>query len=115
MNKDQKGDLVEQLIFNAFKDRYFRSSEAFYQLIKRDYGYDATPELYRRIINYQIKKYGISLHNVTEREYQKYFYQKEHSYRMQKSKKTAKYHKDRRNLERIEKDGENKLKKTISK
>lgn len=110
MNKDQKGDLVGELIFNAFKDKCLRSSEAFYQLVKRDYGYEATPELYRKIINYQIDRYGISLHNVHQREYQKYFSQRDHGQKVRRSQSAYAKLKEERRIDKIEK---NKYKKSL--
>lgn len=110
MNYDQKGDLVGELIFNAFKDKCLRSSEAFYQLVKRDYGYVATPELYRRIINYQVERYGVSLHNIAQREYQKYFSQREPLKKKLKSRRDYMKFKEKRRIEKIE---ENKYKKSL--
>lgn len=102
MNYDQKGDLVEQLIFEAYKDKYIRSSEAFKQLIKKDYGYEVKSDLYKKIVNYQIKKYGISLSNLGSREYDKYFSQRESNRRFWKRKKNAFRTKCIRRLEEIE-------------
>lgn len=98
------GDLVEELIFNAFKDKCLRSSEAFYQLIKKDYGYIANSNLYRRIVNYQIKKYGISLYNLNQREYQKYFSQREPTKRKQKICRDYISFREKRRIEKIEKN-----------
>lgn len=98
------GDLVEELIFNAFKDKSLRSGEAFYQLIKKDYGYIATSNLYRRIVNYQIKKYGISLYNLNQREYQKYFSQREPTKRKQKNCRDYISFREKRRIEKIEKN-----------
>jgi N-glycosylase/DNA lyase len=110
MNKDQKGDLVEDFIFNAFKDKCLRSSEAFYQLVKRDYNCSVSSGLYRRIVNYQIMRYGESLYNVQQREYQKYFSQREpRSVRRRWQRNYAKV-KEERTIERIEK---NKHKKSL--
>lgn len=110
MNYDQKGDLVEQLIYEAYKDKYIRSSEAFKQLIKKNYGYEVTSDLYRKIINYQVEKYGISLSNLGTREYDKYFSQRESNRRFWKRKKDAFRTKCIRRLQEIE---ESRCKETI--
>ena len=64
MNKDQKGDLVEQLIFQAYKDKDVRSAVYFKDLIKKEYGYKVSSDLYAKIINYQVNKYGVTLQNL---------------------------------------------------
>ena len=60
-----KKDFIKHLIYEKEKDRSFRSSAYFYKevgekynikLLKEEYG-----DLYRKIINYQIKKYGTCL------------------------------------------------------
>lgn len=104
MNKDQRGDLVEKLIFEAYKDKYIKSSEAFKQLIKKEYGYEVKTELYIKICNYQIKKYGCSLNNSVGREYSKYFTQKESTKRYWKRQADMHRERDRRSIERIEKN-----------
>lgn len=58
MNKDQKGDLVEKLIFEAYKDKRLGGARAFKGMIKSEYGYDVSSELYIKLCNYQIEKYG---------------------------------------------------------
>lgn len=104
------GDLVENLIYMAFKDKYIRSAEAFKQLIKKNYGYTATSDLYARIVNYQVKRYGISLSNLSQREYDKYFGQKETLQRKKRSRWQSAKQLESRKVERIEK---NKCKKSI--
>ena len=73
MNKDQKGDLVEQLIFEAYKDKDVRSAVYFKDLIKKEYGYKVSSDLYAKIINYQVNKYGVTLQNLNQVEYVNYF------------------------------------------
>ena len=64
--------VLEQQIFNELKDGTILSSEHIrrkYQGLNIDYS-----RLYRRIINYQIKTYGISLNDriiVTKEDYRK--------------------------------------------
>lgn len=58
---NQDGGLVEKLIFEAYKDKYIYNAKKFKKSIKSDYGFEPSSDLYRNIINYQIKKYGKQL------------------------------------------------------
>ena len=108
MNKDQKGELVEQLIFEAYKDKDVRSAVYFKDLIKKDYGIKVTSDLYRKIINYQVEKYGVTLQNLDYREYIKYFGLKSTKIR-NKNKWTVDRREQTKNLiERVEKYEKNK-------
>ena len=68
MNKE----FIENIIFENEKDNAFGNSNYFYKKLNVRYNIRATAkdysELYKRIINYQIKKYGRSL-NPRERMY----------------------------------------------
>jgi hypothetical protein len=110
MNKDQKGDLVEKLIFEAYKRRYIRNAEAFKQYIKREYGLDVTSDLYRKIVNFQVEEYGETLSDDKQREYIKYFHQKESLQRVHRKRLNIEKEKEKRRIERIEKN-----KRTIKK
>lgn len=57
----QNGELVDNLIYEAYKDKILVNGERFKENIKRDYGFVPSSALYRKIINYQIKKYGNQL------------------------------------------------------
>lgn len=103
MNKDQKGDLVEKLIFEAFKDKYIRNAEAFRQYIKKEYNYEVSTDLYKKIVNYQVKKYGETLSNRVQREYNKYFYQKDSLQRARRRKSNAEKQTEERWMKKIEK------------
>lgn len=57
----QNGELVDNLIYEAYKDKILVNGVRFKENIKRDYGFVPSSALYRKIINYQIKKYGNQL------------------------------------------------------
>ena len=104
MNKDQKGDLVEQLIFEVYKDKFIRSSKAFKDEILKSYGYVASTELYKRIMNYQIKRYGRTLQDIETREYVKWFGLKSKRLREKGKRVADRKYETRKFLERIEKN-----------
>ena len=54
-------DLVEELIFNAYKDKNVMSAKVFKKMVYDNFKYRASTDLYARILNYQIKKYGNTL------------------------------------------------------
>lgn len=65
------GDLVDfkiNLIFEKEKDTAQGSSEKFYKKVKRTYKYEgdlvSLSSLYKKIINYQVKKYGSTITDV---------------------------------------------------
>lgn len=56
-------DFKENVIFEKEKDTAFRSSEYFYNSMKAKYDLtnEQCSELYRKIVRYQVKKYGSNL------------------------------------------------------
>lgn len=56
-----KKQLLEEKVFNELKDSYIKNIEVMRNQYK-DYDIDFT-DVYRRIVNYQVKKYGQSLHS----------------------------------------------------
>lgn len=56
-------EFIERFIFEKEKDTPFRNKETFYGIMKEKYRIKATRDLYIKIINYQIDKYGESLAN----------------------------------------------------
>jgi hypothetical protein len=64
MTKEQMGlvDFKEQLIFEKEKDKGLGSSELFLKKVKHYYKYQITQSafsnLYRKLVNYQVEKYG---------------------------------------------------------
>ena len=55
-----KKKVLEEKIFNELKDGYIKNIEVIRKMYK-GYEVDFT-DVYRRIVNYQVKKYGQSLH-----------------------------------------------------
>ena len=60
-SEEFKKKVMEEKIFNELKDSYIKNIEAIRRIYK---GYDIDfTDVYRRIVNYQVKKYGQSLHS----------------------------------------------------
>lgn len=106
------GDLVENLIYMAFKDKEIGSSRKFKEKIKKDYGYTVNSDLYAKILNYQIMRYGRTLQDATDREYVKLFGLKSHKLRKKNKDLTCRRQKTDRLVERVENE-KNKCKKSI--
>lgn len=62
-------DFKEQAIYEFEKDSSFSGTREFRTKIKSKYGLEPSSELYRRITNYQIKKYGEPLSNSKGHDY----------------------------------------------
>lgn len=56
-----KKRILEEKVFNELKDSYIKNIEVMRKQYK-GYNIDFT-DVYRRIVNYQVKKYGQSLHS----------------------------------------------------
>lgn len=106
------GDLVEELIFNVYKDKDVISAKYFKEIIKKDYGYNASSGLYRKIINYQVKKYGRTLQKIDEREYVKWFGSKTNKSRTSQKNSAYRRVKTEMFIERVENE-KDKCKKSI--
>lgn len=72
MEKEELG-LVDHLIYEAYKDKPLCSMAVFKREIRTNYGFLPNSFLYRKIINYQIEKYGKQLEIDLGREYNKNF------------------------------------------
>lgn len=68
-------DKREQLIYEAYKNKPLANSESFKKEIRKNYGFIPSTELYKKIINYQVKNFGKTLDNCAG-EYIKDFKQK---------------------------------------
>lgn len=62
-------DFKEQAIYEFEKDKAFSGANEFRTRIKEKYGFVPNSNLYRRIINYQIKKYGEPLANSKQQDF----------------------------------------------
>ena len=108
MNNIFKGGLVdfkEKIIFEEYKDKAFENSSAFKKEIKDKYNYIASSDLYTRIINYQIKKYGrsISYSNATGVDFVENFTQKSPKNRKKGAERWRKFDEEVAFLEKVEK------------
>lgn len=61
MEEFLKDVFVENLLFTIFKDKPSLSSESKRTLLKSKFPQIDISKLYRQIISYQIKKYGVTL------------------------------------------------------
>lgn len=75
MKKEELG-LVDKLIYEGYKDKPVNGMGYFKRKIKSDYGIMPSSDLYREIVNYQVKKYGKQLHIDTGRNYERLFFEK---------------------------------------
>lgn len=103
MNKDQKGDLVEKLIFEAYKDKYIKSSKWFKEEILKNYKYTVSTETYKKILNYQIKKYGRTIQDAASTDFINYFNLKKSQARENHKEIMDRRYKAEKALERMEK------------
>ena len=62
-----------QMVFELEKDNPFNSAKVFYEEIRKKYGLERDSDLYKRICNYQLEKYGQTLRNKEVREFVKGF------------------------------------------
>lgn len=100
MMKSELG-LVDKMIFEIYKDKVINSSSYFKKKVKSDYGYIPSSDLYREIINYQVKKYGKQLF-IENRQWEKLFYEKNRKSRKSNVERVIKRYKDNAILERLE-------------
>ena len=54
---------IEEFIYHAYKDKAIVSADKFKKTVMKDYKVKPSSEVIRRIINYQIKKYGSTLYD----------------------------------------------------
>ncbi|MCQ2978235.1 MAG: hypothetical protein MJ245_00360 [Clostridia bacterium] len=62
-------DFKEELAFEEYKDKNLFNAKKFKKDIKKKFGFEPDGSLYRKIINYQIKKYGHALEGSMEVQY----------------------------------------------
>ena len=56
-------EFIERFIFENEKDTPFGNSSEFYKMLKDKYNIDRIPDLYKKIVNYQLDYYGKTLIN----------------------------------------------------
>lgn len=96
-------DKREQLIFEAYKNRPLVNCEHFKKEIRDNYGFMPSTNLYREIVNYQVKNFGETLDNTTA-EPIKYFNQKKYILRVRRRIRDVERQRHQRNLERLERN-----------
>lgn len=106
------GDLVEELIYEAYKDKNLLSARIFKETIEKDYGFKPSSDLYTKIINYQIEKYGGAIHPVSE-PYDKWFKTKTRSIRRKQIEGHNRRYETKKVIERIEKIEKNKRQELV--
>ena len=106
------GDLVEEFIFNIYKERELKNISALRKEIYDNYKYELTYDLYTRIVNYQIDKYGCTIQSKGETNYVRNFLQK--GKRSREYTKEAVSRKEKLNnfIERVENEKDKRKKTT---
>ena len=84
------------------KDRSFKNSQEFKKEIKSNYGLMPSSDLYRKIINYQIRTYGKQLEKNAQRDWIKYFGLKSNKERKNGINRIGERRKQRSFIERVE-------------
>jgi hypothetical protein len=101
MIKSELG-LVDKMIYEIYKDKVVNGSCYFKRKVKSDYGYIPSSDLYRKIINYQVKKYGKQLTTEFVRKYDRLFYKKTPIGRKNAAYRSYKNQRAKKILERLE-------------
>lgn len=101
MEKSELG-LVDKLIYEVYKDRAVNGMNYFKKKIKSDYGIIPSSALYRKIINYQIEKYGKQLNVDLGREYERLFYEKNKKNRKNNVERANRRNSQNKILDRLE-------------
>lgn len=98
-------DKKEKLIFEAYKNKVIKSADVLRKEIKDNYGFEPSSDLYREILNYQIKKYGSALYlaNTSKRDYVQYFGVKSTTRRRKHDELCSRNVKQNKMIERVEK------------
>ena len=101
MNKT-RSEFKESFIFEKEKDKALVNAKAFKLRCEVNYNYKNVFGIYRKIIDYQIKKYGCTLENDMNREYNKNFHSLTNKIRKNTVIKVSNNQKQERFIERIE-------------
>lgn len=102
-------DFKENLIFEEYKDKVIKNRLKLNQEVYKKFGCEVSSELYKRIVNYQTKKYGemLSFYGTNEREYIKNFHNKSQKWRRNHKKLCMEYQREQRLLNSLEKRSNN--------
>lgn len=116
MNKDQKGDLVEKLMFEVYKDKELGGARIFKARIKEQYGYKVSSDLYAKLVNYQVNKYGEPIYaKRTSDGFDKWRYLKNQNQRKRSKELASRRYQTISFIERAEKDEIKRIKKITNK
>lgn len=96
-------DFKENLIFETYKNRSLQNAGKFKKEIEKKYGLKPSFNLYKKIINYQIKTYGYSLEKDSGIGYNKWFAHKHPKLRKYHNELLIKNRKQQAYLEKLEK------------
>lgn len=94
--------LVDKMIYEFYKDKPVNGMGYFKRKVKSDYGIIPNSDLYREIVNYQVKKYGKQLNVELGREYERLFYEKNPKGRKNAVYRAFNSQKQQKMLERLE-------------
>lgn len=78
-------DFKENIVFEEFKDKHMNGINHLKKEVTKRYGFVPSSALYRKIVNYQIEKYGAPLCNTNDIEYIPYLGQKSRKQRRLKN------------------------------
>lgn len=96
------GGLVDELIFEAYKNKHLDSSEKFRKEILKNYGFAPSYDLYARIISYQVKKFGSALTGSNHIERDKCIKDNNKNYREKRKRNWDRRTETKKFIERIE-------------
>lgn len=98
-------DFKEKLIFEEYKETVIKTSADFKKEVKEKYNFVASSNLYAKIVNYQIEKYGATLNysSITARDFDRNFHNKTPKKQRGCKERWKKYDDEVKFLEKMEK------------
>ena len=107
-----KNSLYEQIVFEDYKDKNLKNITNFKKIVEKEYGFYPSDNLYRKIIKYQISKYGCALNKWIsgDLDYVPHMPLMNKNYRENRKKICEKRYRDSKNLNRLEQLAEMRLK-----
>lgn len=95
--------MKEKIIFALYKDKDIKNVRDFENTIKAKYGFIPSKELSRKIVNYQVEKYGGSINNSRYIEFEKKQMAKNFKKRRREKERDTVLQREKAFIERIEK------------
>lgn len=96
-------DFKENIVFEEYKEKVLKKAKDFRDEVKKQHGFEPSSDLYKRIINYQIKKYGTTLVGSYVIEEIKNFGNKKRTVRLKRIESNERKRKCKEFIERIDK------------